>query len=948
MADQENYGKIVYIKKFLIKEIVMKLSLMYLTLFIIFSFGTQAQNIILTPEQKNEIIAHLDSSNFQGAITTIKKYNIEESRDKIEQIFWNDRFDKLDQLIFLRLLYRFGSPLTQSYTLAYIDSLDNLPSDYFGPTREMLKAEAASILVYIGDNSMIYLIFEYTDEAEYNYFFETLNVLGYIIENVGVYELKAKEELIGFVKNSDWHYDTILAFEPLYRKYGTEMYPLMLEMFTQNEDPNTRLAMLDSLIICCRYPELHLILKERLHLDSNYYVRYKIAHRLLSIYGTPSDYKYVLNYLPSESNSFYRDFIHDNLEIYYPPKPDSTEMEPEIIDSLISFKDQTYEYGWINYNNTYNTLSDKLNDIRTEISAQSWANALIKTNNYLQYVENALHQNNITEDAYKFLWYYGVYLKERLVGLVPQSGSFEIKLIDSKGSLLTTGTLKYYEGGWKDAVDNGDGTFTVNTEQNSVSLRMNYEYASQTISNVSVTSDTFAFQTVNTQVQLQDSQGNPIVEEATVKYYSGGWRDFGTTISGVAEKELLPNNYSFRMNYAYASNDKKQDTEVDPVVVFQTVSTQVKLEDSQGNPIVEEATVKYYSGGWREFAATVNGVAEKELLPNNYSFRMSYAYASNDKKQDTEVDPVVVFQTVNTQVQLQDSQGNPITEEAAIKYYSGGWRDFGATVNGVAAKELLPNNYSFRMNYAFASNDKKQDTEIDPVVVFQTVNTQVKLQDSQGNPIVEEATVKYYSGGWRDFGATVNGVAEKELLPNNYSFRTNYAYASNDKKQDTEVDPVIVFQTVNTQVELRDSQGNPINEEGTVKYYSGGWREFGSTINGSVSKELLPNDYSFRMSYEFISNDKKQDVGVNNIVTFSTVLCTVDVKDDQAQPIDNAVVKYYAGGWRDFGNTVNGIVTKELLPASISFRATYNSIQEQVQQNISSNSTVEFILNTTE
>jgi hypothetical protein len=72
------------------------------------------------------------------------------------------------------------------------------------------------------------------------------------------------------------------------------------------------------------------------------------------------------------------------------------------------------------------------------------------------------------------------------------------------------------------------------------------------------------------------------------------------------------------------------------------------------------------------------------------------------------------------------------------------------------------------------------------------------------------------------------------------------------------------------------------------------------------------------------------------------------VKDNQSQPIDNAVVKYYAGGWRDFGNTVNGIVTKELLPANISFRATYNSVQEQKKQDISSNSTVEFILNTTE
>lgn len=464
------------------------------------------------------------------------------------------------------------------------------------------------------------------------------------------------------------------------------------------------------------------------------------------------------------------------------------------LDSLFNYIDSSYKFGWIKNQQTFDKYESYLNTAKTALEQNQISQVRTALESIVQEVDID-STSNITSEAYALLKFNTEYLLENLPEEAP---GLVVKLVNSNNELLTTGTLKYYEGGWKDAVDNGDGTFTVNTEQNSVSLRMNYEYSSQTISNVSVTSDTFAFQTVNTKVQLLDSQDNPITEEANVKYYSGGWRDFGTTVNGVAEKELLPNNYSFRMNYAFASNDKKQDTEVDPVVVFQTVNTQVELQDSEGNPITEEATVKYYSGGWRNFGTTINGVAEKELLPNNYSFRMNYAYASNDKKQDTEVNPVVVFQTVNTQVQLQNSQGNPITEGATVKYYSGGWRDFGTTVNGVAEKELLPNNYSFRMNYAF------------------------------------------------------------------------------------------------------------------------------------------------------ISKDKKQDVGVDNIVTFSTVLCTVNVKDNQSQPIDNAVVKYYAGGWRDFGNTVNGIVTKELLPANISFRATYNSVQEQKKQDISSNSTVEFILNTTE
>ena len=90
-----------------------------------------------------------------------------------------------------------------------------------------------------------------------------------------------------------------------------------------------------------------------------------------------------------------------------------------------------------------------------------------------------------------------------------------------------------------------------------------------------------------------------------------------------------------------------------------------------------------------------------------------------------------------------------------------------------------------------------------------------------------------------------------------------YAYASNDKQQDIGINPNVVFQTVNTMFNYKTVKGNLI-DEGTVKYYAGGWRDFGTTVNGSVSKELLPNNYSFRMTYAYASNDKQQNIGDNS------------------------------------------------------------------------------------
>jgi hypothetical protein len=131
-------------------------------------------------------------------------------------------------------------------------------------------------------------------------------------------------------------------------------------------------------------------------------------------------------------------------------------------------------------------------------------------------------------------------------------------------------------------------------------------------------------------------------------------------------------------------------------------------------------------------------------------------------------------------------------------------------------------------------------------------------------------------------------------------------------------------------------------DQGTVQYYSGAWRSLGTTANGTATKELLPNNYSFRMTYEYVSIDKAQDISTNNTVSFSTVLCTIRVKNSQNQLVNNALVSYYSGAWRQIGNTVNGVITKELLPVNLSFRVKYGTQQQDKQQNLSTNNVVEF------
>ncbi len=362
---------------------------------------------------------------------------------------------------------------------------------------------------------------------------------------------------------------------------------------------------------------------------------------------------------------------------------------------------------------------------------------------------------------------------------------------------------------------------------------------------------------------------------------------------------------------------------------------------NSGGTRLTGGSLQYYEGSWKDAVNNNDGTFNVITTLSTVSLRMTYAYGSQTKSNVPVGGGPVTFQTVNTQVQLQNSQGTLI-DQGTVQYYSGAWRDFGSTTNGVATKELLSANYSFRMTYAYGSNDKQQDIGTNATVIFQTVNASVQLKNSQGT-LMDAGTVQYYAGAWRDFGSTTNGVTTKELLPNNYSFRMTYAFASKDKQQNIGTDPTVVFSTVNASVQLKNSLGNLV-DQGTVQYYAGAWRSFGTTTNGLVTKELLPNSYSFRMTYEYVSNDKSQDIGTNSTVGFSTLLCTVRVSNATGQPVNGAVVSYYSGAWRQIGPTVNGQITKELLPGNLSFRASYGGRSQDKAQNLSTNARVEIVV----
>jgi hypothetical protein len=383
------------------------------------------------------------------------------------------------------------------------------------------------------------------------------------------------------------------------------------------------------------------------------------------------------------------------------------------LDTLIYDNQMSDSIGWITNPSTTTKYNDYFDNTKFYLQQNNNPAAINVLDSVLTDVK-ADSGVTLTSEAYALIKYNTEYLKDQLTQ--PHGLPHNVQLLNRQGQLLTGGSLQYYDGGWKAAVNNGDGTFLVETERSTVSLRMSYEGGNETRQNVPIQGAVVTFKTVNSKVELHDSQ-NQLIDQGTVQYYAGGWRDFGVTTGGIASKELLPLQYSFRMTYAYASIDKQQNIGQDSVVVFQTVAARAELRNSGGN-LIDQGTVQYYAGAWREFGTTSGGIVTKELLPKQYSFRMSYAYASIDKQQDIGSDPVVSFATVLAAINVTGQQNQPLNG-ALVSYYAGAWRSIGETVNGSIARELLPRNYTFRAAYQGTSADLQQDISRNSTVNIQ-------------------------------------------------------------------------------------------------------------------------------------------------------------------------------------------------------------------------------------
>jgi hypothetical protein len=218
-----------------------------------------------------------------------------------------------------------------------------------------------------------------------------------------------------------------------------------------------------------------------------------------------------------------------------------------------------------------------------------------------------------------------------------------------------------------------------------------------------------------------------------------------------------------------------------------------------------------------------------------------------------------------------------------------------------------------------------------------------ELRDSQGN-LLPGGTLEYFDTEWRTATEISDGVFEVYTQATTVDLRMLYEGGIQQVDGVNVNDGYTYFTTLIT-AELFDSQGNGI-EGGKAEYFTTEWLTLGTTdATGTATKELLPVTYSFRMIYAGGSLDvADQNTAIDPVVTFQTILVTVELKDSQGSGLAGGEVRYKNKGWKDFGTTdANGQVTGELLPATSTFEMSYAGGKQQIADwNTAEDATVTF------
>jgi hypothetical protein len=310
-----------------------------------------------------------------------------------------------------------------------------------------------------------------------------------------------------------------------------------------------------------------------------------------------------------------------------------------------------------------------------------------------------------------------------------------------------------------------------------------------------------------------------------------------------------------------------------------TIEITVHLEDCIGDPIAyEDITIQpAYGGSWgAKYDVTTDDCGDACVWVGDTYTKIRVTLNQGSEQQMKTVDDCYTFTAALLTIQLQDHNGDPITDEGGKVDQGGGyWDHHGYTdSSGEISVYVFPDhNYKFRVTYNYTSLTQYfvPTCDDDNLFVFQTELAVVSLSKNCSDTPIDGAAVTYAAGSWRAFGTTGDdgpGLVSKELFPGTYKIRLTYNYITNQIMHDLTTD--FDFKTVEVTLFGISS----------AQYAGGSWRTF--TL---PTMDLLPGTYKFRLdgvtTYITVSADN-----CSQVAGYLTLLDSSDngVPGGKAQP----------------------------------------------------------------
>jgi len=386
-------------------------------------FSTYTAQVI-TPEIKQKLIANLanvDStgtvSSPENAVRIISQYKIVEAIPGLIQNLWKQSPEV--QFEFLRTLQVLGSDQAHPLTLAFIDSVNHysFSNSVYWPL--YYKAAANYILFRLGDYTNRNYLYEILDKYHSSIEWLATALLPMIIMNVPEDEQKAKAELLKIANESNKLDNSYSATYELYKIYGVPMLPLVKQRFLQETRSSPRVVYLQEFLSKYKTKEMRSFLANQALIDSSNYVKAQILKSLLTEYGSPYDYNFVLQN-QSGLSPRYADWCKLPLKLFKPILPDSSSTVSIMVDSLLSYHSQCSSFIWVGGASFSLQLQNLINDAKTKLISGDSLGAAFKIKQYQlaivhAYQDPVTNTNQfVTSDGYKFLYYYPKYILERL------------------------------------------------------------------------------------------------------------------------------------------------------------------------------------------------------------------------------------------------------------------------------------------------------------------------------------------------------------------------------------------------------------------------------------------------------------------------------------------------------------------------------------------------------